>query len=74
VADAVFTVACVEPKNKMLLEAVVLKFVPVIVTVVDGSAINGLTVLITGGGVTVKVAALLLALGVQVPLTTHIYI
>ena len=44
-------VALVAPKYTVSSDAVVLKFVPVIVTVVPGVPVFGLTVVIVGGGV-----------------------
>jgi hypothetical protein len=49
VADAAVTSALVAPKCTMLLLAVVLKLVPVIVTVVPVSPVFGLTDVILGG-------------------------
>jgi hypothetical protein len=49
VADADETTALVAPKYTILLAAVVLKFVPVMVTVVPGLAILGLTDVMAGG-------------------------
>ena len=59
VADV--TAALTAPKYTMSFAAVVLKFVPVIVTVVPIGPVVGVKKVITGGGTVVALAAKLLA-------------